>query len=40
MTAKAQIVARSDRTTIQFGCHLPPEEKNWIKTVLEHILTE
>jgi hypothetical protein len=37
---KAEIVARSDRTTIRFGRHLPAEEKNWIKSALEHILTE
>jgi hypothetical protein len=37
---KAEIVARSDRTTIAFGRHLPPEEKTWIKAVLEHVLTE
>jgi hypothetical protein len=36
----APIVARSDRTMIEFGRHLPTEEKNWIKTVLEHVLTE
>jgi len=36
----APIVARSDRTMIEFGRHLPTEEKNWIETVLEHVLTE
>jgi hypothetical protein len=34
-----QIVARSGRTTAKFGAHLSPEEKEWIKTVLEHVLT-
>ena len=38
--AKAPIVARSDRTTIEFGRHLPPAEREWIKSVLEHALTE
>lgn len=36
---EALIVARSDRTTIQFGHNLPPEEKEWVKTALEHVLT-
>jgi len=37
---KTQIEARSDRTTVRFGLHLSPEEKEWVKTVLEHMLTE
>ena len=36
---KAEIVARSDRTTAKFGVHLSMEEKQWIRTVLEHVLT-
>ena len=36
---EVSIVARSDRTTIKFGRNLPPEEKEWIKTVLEQVLT-
>ncbi len=36
---ETQIVARSDRTTAKFGGHLSMEEKLWIKTVLEHVLT-
>jgi hypothetical protein len=36
---ETQIVARSGRTAAKFGAHLSPEEKQWIKTVLEHVLT-
>ena len=38
-TGKSKIVARSDRTTAEFGGHLPPKEKVWIKAVVEHVLT-
>ncbi|MFQ5464169.1 MAG: hypothetical protein ACE5E5_16270, partial [Phycisphaerae bacterium] len=34
-----EIVARSDRTTARFGRHLPQEEKEWIKTVIDHLLS-
>ncbi len=36
---ETQIVARSGRTSAKFGAHLSMEEKQWIKTVLEHALT-
>ena len=39
LAGNTQIVARSDRTTAKFGAHLSTEEKEWIKTVLEHVLT-
>ena len=35
----AEFLARSDRTTIRFGGRLSAEEANWIKSVLEQILT-
>jgi len=38
-TEKGRIIARSDRTTIKFGDDLSKEEKEWIKTVLETMLT-
>lgn len=38
-TEKGRIVARSDRTTIEFGHDLSQEKKEWIKTVLETMLT-
>ena len=37
--AKADIVARSDQTTIKFGGHLSAPEKEWIKAVMEQVLT-
>jgi hypothetical protein len=36
---KTGIVARSDRKAVEFGRHLSPEEKEWIKTAMEHVLT-
>jgi hypothetical protein len=38
-TEKGRIMARSDRTTIEFGHDLSREEKEWIKSVLDHMLT-
>jgi hypothetical protein len=36
---EAEIVARSDRMTVTFGRHLSPEEMEWVKVVVKHIVT-
>ena len=35
----APVVARSDRTRLEFGAHLPDAEKQYIKAVIERVVT-